>query len=79
MLSQHFSLISTHHSPTLTAENEALLQMWKQTEQGEEGNSAVIHFIRYDYLAYKYIAILVINVSTFLGDFQKVLAVISAT
>lgn len=71
-------LLCTHLSPTLTAENEALLQMSKQTERGEEGNSAVISFIRYDYLEYKYIVIQVINVSTFLGDVKELLAVISS-
>lgn len=47
------------------------LQTWRQTEGGDEGNSAVISFIRYDYLEYKFIVIQVINVSTFLGDVIK--------
>lgn len=54
------------------------LQTWRRTERGEEGNSAVISFIRYDYLEYKFIVMQVVNVSTFLGDVIKLLAVISS-
>lgn len=54
------------------------LQTWRQTERGEEGNSAAISFIRYDYLEYKFIVMQVVNVSTFLGDVIKFLAVISS-